>query len=744
MKKPFAIGLSLAFLFNLSAPPGETCAFGGGPYFTYTIHPDFPMSKYASGQLGILKNNYARSYLMVAYRYLTNKPLSKEEQDGFLALWKDRLNATSVDCTGNAESWLKLRATVPGVSKIQTIDTERPVNKDNLYESYCNAQTNAFITAAASLKKMIEKYGIGSAQVKDWVKAQDEVFSNCGSPNYSEKIPPQSIPAVLPDNADANLKRERAYQIAAAHFYAQNFDAARKDFEAIAADADSRWKETAGYLAVRTMIRQATLAKEMNKQLLEQAGARIQHLLANPSYSTLKDDLESLANFVAVRVAPDAHLNKLCSEKFDQDTVEEITKTLDNYLDPDNSAAEVKYTDVPAVLKKNEMIDWILTFQATDEASTKHAIARWKQTHSSAWLVAAISGIHWDDQNANALLAAARADKSNFAKWSLFYNISRLESGQNKNAAVKAYLDKVLSAPPADLPLGSLNSLKDIRLPLSSSLDEFLRFGIQKPLAICSDGGISQLPDDEADIEGKGKTPPEFTPQAGLVLNNKFPLSVLRQVATNKQVPADLRNNVAWTSWVRAILIGDEAEAKALAVVTQPLNKAKSKFFSTYLAATTPEDRKFAATLLMLHFSSADPNATAGQLQDDDYGDSSGWWWGSAPVATSAQNINDDDSVVVMFEPAFLTLAQKSQAAQEIARLSKVEGAPNYFAKIVLAYAQKHPTDPRVPEALHYAVKCTRYGVTDDATTKLSKQMFSVLHSKYKGNTWTKQTPYWY
>jgi hypothetical protein len=49
-----------------------------------------------------------------------------------------------------------------------------------------------------------------------------------------------------------------------------------------------------------------------------------------------------------------------------------------------------------------------------------------------------------------------------------------------------------------------------------------------------------------------------------------------------------------------------------------------------------------------------------------------------------------------------------------------------------------------VPEALHRFVKATRYGSTDDATKTYSKQAFTVLHSKYKGNTWTKQTPYYY
>lgn len=748
MKKTIAIALSLAFIFNVSTLPGRTCAFGSDPYWTYTLHPDFPMDKYASGQLGILKNTYARSYLLVAYRYLTNKPLSADEQQGFEHVWDQRLQAAYSDCAGNTDTWLKLRATIPGVGKLETIDTERPVSKENSYESYCNAQTSAFETAAKTLKSMIDKYGIGSEQVKTWVHAQDEVFSNCGSPRYSDKVPEIRIPAPLPESADAYCKQERAYQIAAANFYAQNFDAARKDFEAIAADKNSKWKEIAGYLAARSMIRQATLAKEINRNLLAQAAQKIQHLIDNPSYATLKEDLQSLANFVAVRVSPDAHLNRLAGEKFDQQNIEEITKTLDNYLDPDNSATEVTYSKVPESLKKNEMIDWILTFQATDEASTKHALARWKETKSTAWLVAAITGVDPEDQHANQLVAAARADKSPHAKWTLFYHINRIESGQHKDAAVKTSLDKVLAAPPADLPAGSLNALKLMRLPLSTNLEEFLRFGIQKPLAICSDGGIPELPDEEDDLKGKGKTPPAFTTLAGNVLTNKLPLSILRQIATNKQVPANLRNNVAWSSWVRAILIADEAEAKNLAVIASPLNKAKSKLFASYLAAATPEERKFAAALLMLHFSSAEPNATSGQLMDDDYGDSSGWWWGSSPVRKPTQNNSDSDSDSTSddepFDPLFLTAAQKSQAAAQLAKLAKVETAPNYLAKIVLAYAQKHPADPRVPEALHYGVKCTRYGATDDATSKLSKQMFITLHSKYKGNAWTKQTQYWY
>jgi hypothetical protein len=76
--------------------------------------------------------------------------------------------------------------------------------------------------------------------------------------------------------------------------------------------------------------------------------------------------------------------------------------------------------------------------------------------------------------------------------------------------------------------------------------------------------------------------------------------------------------------------------------------------------------------------------------------------------------------------------------------LTKAGEAPNLLAARVIAYAESHPTDPRVPEALHLAVKATKLGSKDDSTTKFSAQAFRLLHKQYPGNPWTKKTPYHY
>ena len=67
--------LSSALLICLP-PRTRAC----GPYFEEAIftrpdRPDNPLAHFAAGQLGVIRPGYARSYLVVAYRYLSGVPL---------------------------------------------------------------------------------------------------------------------------------------------------------------------------------------------------------------------------------------------------------------------------------------------------------------------------------------------------------------------------------------------------------------------------------------------------------------------------------------------------------------------------------------------------------------------------------------------------------------------------------------------------------------------------------------------
>jgi hypothetical protein len=94
--------------------------------------------------------------------------------------------------------------------------------------------------------------------------------------------------------------------------------------------------------------------------------------------------------------------------------------------------------------------------------------------------------------------------------------------------------------------------------------------------------------------------------------------------------------------------------------------------------------------------------------------------------------------------PSFLTTAQRAGAEREYTTLASFGAAPNYLCRQAIEWATKHPSDPRAPEALHLAVKTTRYGCTDKQTGRWSKAAHDFLHKNYPGNEWTKKTPYWF
>ena len=84
------------------------------------------------------------------------------------------------------------------------------------------------------------------------------------------------------------------------------------------------------------------------------------------------------------------------------------------------------------------------------------------------------------------------------------------------------------------------------------------------------------------------------------------------------------------------------------------------------------------------------------------------------------------------------------QAQRQHSLVQKLGNAPNYLCRTAIDWANKNPTDPRSPEALHLAVKSTRYGCTDKETGRWSKAAFDLLHKRYPNTNWAKETKYWF
>jgi hypothetical protein len=107
--------------------------------------------------------------------------------------------------------WLVARNHVSGITPLRQLDPYRQVNRQGYFDTYLNCSDDAFRTAAATLER-IQRTGAAA----EWIASQDMVFSNC------------SQGATIPQpTSDPRLRADRAYQIASAKFYSEQYDAAR-------------------------------------------------------------------------------------------------------------------------------------------------------------------------------------------------------------------------------------------------------------------------------------------------------------------------------------------------------------------------------------------------------------------------------------------------------------------------------------------------------------------------------------
>ena len=81
LRSLFAVLLAV-LLFN------STSTLACGPFlieavFVHTVHPTYPVERFAAGRVGVLQPSYARSYLYVGYRFLNGSGFTPAEQRAF-------------------------------------------------------------------------------------------------------------------------------------------------------------------------------------------------------------------------------------------------------------------------------------------------------------------------------------------------------------------------------------------------------------------------------------------------------------------------------------------------------------------------------------------------------------------------------------------------------------------------------------------------------------------------------------
>jgi len=736
MRRALALAVSVVALLWLGCPGSAAACGSPDPIakFWYRGRPGEPLERYLAGHLGIIDPAHERAYRYVAWRYLSGQGLDAASREAVATYWRTERPATEPYDRPSFELWRAARARVPGVKYIYAPYPNRTIRKTvdgvERWIFYDNCLDDTFRTAARTLDDRIGTLGADAEIVRAWVAAQDQVFSNCENG--------ESIPEPLTDPAPPPAGADRAYQIAAAHFYAGHFEAAERQFRAIAQDETSPWKAMAAYLIGRALVRQGTVDEPEHRERLEAAVAHLRGVLADASLVEVHRPAERLVGYALLELDPIARQRELAASLRAPRLGPPAGDTLFDYLwllrreerrssshswplgrEQLLSPGRIVTAEEPP--EPEEMGAWII------EADP---VGHWRRARSLPWLVAALPFTHPLQPEFGELLAAAeRVPPDSPAYLTVAYHRIRLMIAQERFDDARRELDRLLAARDGELSLGDRNRLLVLRTPLATDLGEFLRLAQKVPAdVVYEDGSETPIPPDDPLARLRGQ--PMLDDYSAYVLGRDFTPAMLLEAVRRDELVPRLRADVARAAWVRALMLGEyEVAGEVGPLVAQLVPELRDEVDA--MRAAPPAAREFTLAFMLLRRSELQPDVATGVETP----------W-AAWLCTAAE---DKPSLVRRDTPllSFLTAEQRAAAAAMRERLWSLQPGQLWLGRTVLAWAEAHSDDARVPKALHRVVQQSREGCTRDGSTMV-QAAFRRLHRRYPHSAWTAKTPYWH
>lgn len=661
------------------------------------------------GKLGLITPEFGKEDELLAYRYLSGLTLDATAAN---LGRKPSVTASSPAVDSPIEAWRKVRITVPPAPRPPSNGYFGPYRMSRVSKNvyYLNCLDDAFVTAVRTLADRRRQYNDNGA-LRAWTEAQDIVFANCdGTPLGS----PPRYPADPGAGFSALERADRRYQIAAAHFYAEDFDVAEKLFRDIAAEQTSPWRQTAAYMVGRTLLREFSLA---NKAVAADSARKVfQQIAADPSAGALHDSARGLIEHLdAIAHSPET-MQLLADRLMTPASGAPFLKTVGEaqyLLVADAYRTAISKPDIP------EPFDWVRTLESGGEA---HAVARWRATNRLPWLTLALIHASGKDDAAPDLIAAAGSVAADSpASITVSCNAIRLRMERGETSEPLAQLDRLLAGEAAQ-PASVRNAWRALRMRLATNFDDFLRWAPRTPT--------------------NGEASPVLAYDSVDVLNYRTPLSKVVRAIQSPRLPAWSASRLALVAWTRAFMLGDNTAMNTLAPLVAKNHPDWAADLSPKLGADADAWR-FRASLLIGRNAQFTPTLDVDFRKPVDPND--GWWCGvqqpSQNVATVAWRV----PVSMAVADAVFSASERAEAKKELNRLDELGSAQAFIAPVIMAWAKAHPDDPLVPEALYRVVRVTRYGchgLSDNG--KISKAAFDLLHRKYPQSPWAAKTPYWY
>ncbi len=710
--------------------------------FTQPKGPDDERAFFA-GRLGILQPTYERRYLAMAYRMLNGEPLSEAQREAVTDLTKYRVS----DADARVNEWMTARKGVPGAGAIAAPDVYKRVN---FVAEAPGCGAGAFVTARETLVARMKQAGAGSAEVRDWLQAQDEVFGDCAGLT--------AIPDAAPAGSSERVLADRAYQIAAAYFYAGMFDEARAKWREIAGDARSPWRAWAPYLIARAYLREGKY---------KEAETQLRALLADSTEGALYVPARELLDFALAQTDPAAQLLSLSNRLMERNladagkTLNDYTFLFDRFVDgfssdfgPNlteeqrQSAVTKRWERLHNVAVSSDLTAWIMEYQ-NRVGNTHDEVMRWRQTKSVAWLIAAADWAAPDSADQRDVMEAlgnVPATSPGYA--TAVFLEARLLTGRKRTREAAAVLDGVLGRADVtrNFDSSTFNALRAERMRVASTFEEFLANAPRTIAFVADDDDLLRAPDP------KKEPARSLDADATYVFNQKLPLSLWLRAVHEQAWPAELRTRVAQAGFGRAVVTG--APLDAFAGELAGLKPSYAAGLAPILHRAGGEQR-FAAVFWILHHPELEPYVRDGLPRltaDGRLDEYRANWWCGADVAGARQGYGVTSGAIqrlyggpeMDLRAAFVSRAEEAENSGEQDHLNEAGDAAAFLSAAAAAWTESHPNDERNPEALALAVKSSHFGCGAAARHAAVEHAFRLLHERYPKSKWAQSTPYWY
>ena len=680
-------------------------AFGGGTW-------DFSSAEFfpSRGEFDDVLDGHATRSERVPIALVAYLELTREVQPGHLAL----INAEpepapeDVDFRGILEA---AGFTAPSFDRYRWRDRE--VGGYRSQFAYQNCLPDAFKTAAETFAARSARYGANSVELERWVAAQIQVFSHCSA---------DSLDRPAPAGADwGPLERhDRAYQIAAASFYAERYVDAAERFAAIA-DTPSPWRDIAAYLVARTHLRRAGLAGGAGADALTTAARQADRLANDVAYRERLPAIVDLHRQIEIRRDPDGTLARLAG----------------TFLDDPDAMSPRDFRDLVFFLThraNHELALWV--HEAVHGPLRRHdgravgedvAWKRFQAQKQIEWLILAMAESVSTD-GADKLEQLVNAAASEVPPSSMTVPFKRLHArllgwlGRRDEA--RAIARELLEYD--DLSTAAHNRIQLLLAENASSWSEYSSHAALVPAEIRI---VEQTHPRRPAVTRSTRLLPE---ESAAIVNAHASAATMIEQAERADVGSYLIGRFALAAWTRAVIAGDTRTAERSAAAIARSVGWLAPAMRDYLNG---DDAAFEAARILVKTPGMSPfvPADAGrvtptrELLRDDIADGLARlnWWCPASGEPVPLPIHLD---------ATITSAERAALS---------EAPASHFGPPILRYAESNPADARVPEALHRVVFAARHACLG-GPGEISRRAFELLQRNYPDSPWAAKTPYWY